>query len=257
MFNRFTILCLSLSLAACSHLPTYEKAELPFSFEKDRFAFANETVWNYHKETNPKKISKDDPYSRRCFVMSRATLQFWKFAHFAPQHPKLSQKKLARYIRQITKIPVWKNLENKDRIVIPGYANLYEATTAEPLPFQKNIGLGWPTYFRFGNFPIVFPPTSFQQEKLHHWLQKSLKQNYPAIVWLINFPSLSINHAVVVFASQQTDKIVHYQVYDPNLKDRPLILNYDLTKKEFSYEKTFYFAGRRVKARPVYLSHFQ
>lgn len=257
MFTRFTILCLSLGLTACSHLPNYKKAKSPFSFEKDRFAFANETVWNYQKEVNPKKTSSPRAYTRRCFVMSRATMQFWKFARFAPDQSKLTEKELAHRIRQITQIPVWKNLKFKDRIMITGYANLHEASAAAPTAFQKNIGLGWPTYFRPGNFPIVFPPTSSQQEKLHHWLQESLALGYPTIVWLINFPSLKINHAVVVYESLSKDTLTVYQVYDPNLTDHPQILQYDPAKKEFSYNKTFYFSGGKVKARPVYLSHFQ
>ena len=257
MFNRFAILCLSLSLVACSHLPNHKKTTPPFLFEKDRFAFANETVWNYQKETNQKKIVSQKPYTRRCFVMSRATIQFWKFAQFSLHPSKLSQEELARRIRQITQIPVWKNLVSKNRVVIPGYANLYEASAAEPAIFQKNIGLGWPTYFRPGNFSIIFPPFSSQQEKLHRWLQKNLDKGTPAIVWLINFPSLSINHAVVVYKNQSEDEFTYYYVYDPNLKDHPQILQYDSTKKEFSYSKTFYFSGGKVKVRPVYLSPFQ
>ena len=256
MFTRFTLLFLILGLSACSHLPTYQKTKTPFSFQTDRFAFANETVWNYQKENNPKQNSKK-PYSRRCFVMSRATMQFWKFAQFDSKQPKLSQKELTQHIRQITETPVWKNITPRERILIPGYANLYEASAAEPIIFQKNIGLGWPTYFRPGNYPIIFPPTSSQQEKLHHWLQEDLSHNHPAIVWLINFPSLTINHAVIIYESHSLNHLTTYHVYDPNLTQKPQTLYYDSKKKEFSYNKTFYFRGGRVKARPVYLSHFQ
>lgn len=257
MFNRIAILGFMLSLTACSHLPHHQKASKLFSFKTDRFAFANETVWNYQKDENPKKNSKQKPYTRRCFVMSRATMQFWKFAQFAPQQPKLTSGGLADRIRKITEIPVWKNLETKDRIIIPGYASLYAASAAEPAIFQKNIGLGWPTYFRPGNYPIILPPFSSQQEKLHNWLQESLAQGHPVLVWLINFPSLSINHAVLVFKSEANDRCITYHAYDPNLTNRPQTLQYDPEKKEFSYNKTFYFRGGRVKARPIYLSHFQ
>ncbi|MEZ5404912.1 MAG: hypothetical protein R3F23_01695 [Verrucomicrobiia bacterium] len=230
----------------------------PFDFEKDHFAFANETVWNYESGKPSLRKKNEKHYTRRCFVVARAALQFWKFAKFTPQKPKLTQDKLVERIRQITRTPVWKSaFPISEKIEIPGYANLNEASQKEPVIFQQNIGLGWPTYFRPGNFPIVLPPSHFQQAKLHNFLQTSLQKNQPVIVWLINFPSLSINHAVVVFhvTTQQTQ--YDYLVYDPNTPQRPLTLSYHPDVHQFNFEKTFYFRGGKVQARPVYLSPFQ
>jgi hypothetical protein len=245
MFTRLTLCFIALTFFGCSHLSQTEKATHPFHFETDRFGFANETVWNYEAGKPSLREENKKHYTRRCFVMARAALQFW------PQE-------LAKRIRQITRIPVWKSAYSfKEKIEIPGYANLHEASQSAPEIFQKNIGLGWPTYFRPGNYSIILPPSHYQQAKLHESLDKSLIHNQPIIVWLINFPSLSINHAVVIFNVFQKNGVYYYEVYDPNTPDKPLILCYQPQTHQFTFEKTFYFRGGKVQARPVYLSPFQ
>ena len=62
---------------------------------------------------------------------------------------------------------------------------------------------------------------------------------------------------MIIYESHSLNHLTTYHVYDPNLTQKPQTLYYDSKKKEFSYNKTFYFRGGRVKARPVYLSHFQ
>ncbi len=60
-----------------------------FNFQRDTLAFANSTVFAYQQgkivsygDPDPKQKSKR--YTRRCFVMSRTVVQFYKFAQFDP-----------------------------------------------------------------------------------------------------------------------------------------------------------------------------
>ncbi len=256
----FAALCLFLAGCACP-LPEKESART-FDFARDHFAFANETVWNYvngevlPRETEP--APGTEHYTRRCFVVSRAALQFWKFARFDREGWPLGDKDLADRIRQVAALDVWETpLPMRDRVVFPGYDSLYAISKAHPRVFEQNIGLGWPTYFRFGNMRIVFPPTRGDQKNLQEELEQTLALGYPKLLWLVNFPSLSINHAVVVYSTRQQGGEFIYHVYDPNYYDSPKTLRYDTATRTFFYQPTFYFKGGKVDARAVYMSPFE
>lgn len=232
----------------------------PFSFAHDHFAFANETVWNY-ADGRPQREGRNAPerrYTRRCFVMSRAAMQFWKFARFEPAAPKLSERELAGKIRQITRRPVWKGALPEDkRVVIPGYSDLFALSKQQPKILQANIGLGWPTYFRPGGIFLLPTPTRSHQARVHQKLQDSLALGQPVLLWMINFPSLSINHTVVVYGAEKRGERWIYTIYDPNFADAPKELEYRPDERTFSLEPSFYFHGGKINVRPVFLSPWQ
>ncbi|HEV3271109.1 MAG TPA: hypothetical protein VGZ93_02915 [Candidatus Methylacidiphilales bacterium] len=254
-------IALLISLLPLTALSAYEPpatpAPRPFRYDTDTFAFANETVWNYvngsvEPESSRPQAKKRD-YTRRCFVVTRAAVQFWKFARFDPGTPPLSREKLAARIREVTERSVWlPALPPARRIVFPGYANLREISTADPGVFQANIGLGWPVYFRAGNMPIIAPVYRETEARLNDEIFRDLQMHWPTIVWLYNFPSLNINHVVVVVAGERDHGKFHYQVYDPNYTGSPKKLDYDANTRTFSYQPTFYFKGGTVEARAIY-----
>jgi len=237
--------------------PPTASASRPFHYDTDTFSFANETVWNYVGGTvqsgSPSAQARKRDYTRHCFVVTRAAVQFWKFARFDPEAKPLAPKQLAERIRAVTERSVWlPELPRDQRIVFPGYDNLRDTSAANPGLFQANIGLGWPVYFRAGNMPIVVPVDHTTEARLNDEILHDLQLNYPTIVWLYNFPSLDINHVVVIFAVKKDRDHVRYQVYDPNYSNGPKQLDYDTTTRTFSYQPTFYFQGGMVTARAVY-----
>jgi hypothetical protein len=268
MKNILTILAAGVCILAtgCAHVSPTISAERKFDFKKDSFAFSNETVWLYkdgkpitEREQGTEALEqKGEHFTRRCFVMSRAALQFWKFARFDPKGKPLAAGLLAERIREVTERDVWDDpLPRDKRVVFPGYRNLHEMSGPEAKIMQENIGLGWPTYFRLGNWSIITPPSRAHQERTHNELQTWLKKNQPMVLWLINFPSVDINHAVLVFDVRREGKFFVYNVCDPNYIDRPRELHYDPSTRTFSYGKNFYFSGGEVDVRPVYLSELQ
>jgi len=261
-FLRLGLILLATVLAGCAHLPPAGRAERPFRFATDRFAFANETVWNYvGGEIRPESERADagkPRYERHCFVVARAAVQFWKFARYEPRGKALPPDELARRIRQVTARDVWADpLPRAERIVFPGYADLHHLSAAQAASFEANLGAGWPTYFRFGNHPMIFPTGAAAEARFHDELDRDLADGYPTILWLYNFPSLNMNHAVVAYASRREGAKTVYRVYDPNYEAEPKELTYDGATRRFSYQATFYFKGGPVTARPVYRSAFQ
>ena len=247
---------------ASAYEPPATPASRPFRFDTDTFSFANETVWNYVNGTvqsdSARSQNKKRDYTRRCFVVTRAAVQFWKFARFDPNEKPLSRDQLAGRIREVTERSVWlPALPRAKRVVFPGYADLREISAADPSVFQENIGLGWPVYFRAGNAPIAMPLYRETEASLNDELFNDLRMNYPTIVWLYNFPSLKINHVVVVYSGTKEDGLFHYLVYDPNYANAPKKLDYDAKTRSFSYQPTFYFKGGPVSARAVYRGVFQ
>jgi len=255
------IVLLSLPLAQAYEPPT-APASRPFDFDRDTFSFANETVWNYvngsvQLETSDEKEKKRE-YTRRCFVVTRAALQFWKFARFDAKAAPLPSDQLAHRIRQVTERDAWlPPLPDQERVVFSGFHNLREISAAHADIFQANIGLGWPIYFRAGMMPIIAPVYREIEEQLNMEIYRDLQKNFPTIVWLYNFPSLNMNHAVIVFAGTRDHGHFTYQVYDPNYAQGPKRLSYDVASRTFSYQPTFYFKGGPVQARAVYRGVFQ
>jgi hypothetical protein len=227
----------------------------PYKYPDDTFAFKNETVWNYVGGSVQPESGKghDREYTRRCFVLSRATVQFWKFARFEPDEKPLSADDLAKRIRQVTERSVWlPALAQKDRIVIPGYRNLREASAKMTYVFEANIGRGWPIYFRPGNGVIALWVTRALEERLNDEIFHDLQMNIPTILWVYRFPSLKMNHVVVVYSGSHDSSGYHYHVYDPNYRDRFSHLDYDPKTRTFRFQKVYFFKGGPVTVRSIY-----
>src|SRR5438105_15167476 len=112
--------------------------------------------------------AKQKRYTRRCFVLCRTTMQFQKFARFDPHSVPLDDRALAARIRNVTRRTAWgKPLPADQRVVFPGYANLRAMSKARREVVRANIGLGWPTYFRFGNFRMLFEHDSSYHKDTH------------------------------------------------------------------------------------------
>ena len=122
---------------------------------------------------------------------------------------------------------------------------------------QRNIGYGWPTYWRLGNARTFFEPGIQYQEKTHQKLNAILDRGDLFVAFLTTLPHFRINHAVLVYAkkpkkpgnSTDTDR---YVVYDPNHPDGPRELTWSQTVRSFAYQKDWDFVGGNVRVYQVY-----
>lgn len=83
-------------------------------------------------------------------------------------------------------------------------------------------------------------------------LVESLKQNRPSVVHLVRFPTLAINHAVLLFDVHVTTLEIHFSAYDPNCPEMPTVLTYDRAQRRFRFPANHYFAGGRVDVYEIY-----
>lgn len=236
-----------------------------FRFDRDSFAFANETVFEYrdgHPRLRGPAPARTRPkrYASRCFVMTRAALQFRKFARFDSHGVPLDDPALAERIRAVARQPAWQEAWPVNRrIVFPGYSSLREMSVKRGRVLQDNIGIGWPTYFRLGNFRMVHEHSRRYQEQTHANLNAALARRELFVVYLSTFPSLTINHAVLVYARRpgsardaRTKRIDRYAVYDPNHAKGPRELTWSASKRAFAYQKDWDFVGGFVQVYQVY-----
>ena len=265
---RLRTLGAAVLLLAGATLAAYANGEVPgpaFRFSEDTFSFANETVYiypnGYAEKRQLKPGEKPPAFVLHCFVMSRSTEQFRNFARFDPAQPPPDDETLARLVRRVTGRAAWRDpLPSEERAVIPGYADLRALSQARPLVLQKNIGLGWTAYCRIGNwrmFPFFLNgPT--QQRHTQERVEGCLARNDLFIAYLTTYPSLSVNHAVVIYGRRPDTPadwqagLIHYLVYDPNHPDAPRDMIWDAGKGEFRYQKDWDFVGGKLTVLQAY-----
>ncbi len=236
-------------------LATAAEASPPFAFDRDTLSFANDTVFAY--ENGHPSLRKDsaDRYTARCFVMCRAVVQFRKFARFEPKQPPLDDVALAERIRGVTGRAPWRSeLPDQKRIVFPGVPDLRALSLKYPRVLQENIGLGWPTYLRPGNWRALLPRLPGYQTLARTRLDEALARGDLFVAYITTLPdNLNINHAILVASRRDLpngDRT--YTVYDPTFPDAPRSLEWSGKNESFSYPPNATFVGGRVVVWQVY-----
>src|SRR5882724_12485325 len=167
-----------LSAVAAVTLAHANASASDFRFDRDTFAFANQTVFEYHEgHASLRKPSavKRDAYNRHCFVLCRTAMQFKKFVRFEPRSTPLDDASLAARVRAVTRQAAWTEpLPENQRIVFPGYKDLKEMSKAHRELVQLSIGHGWPSYFRISNARMMFQDGTGYQERTHAQLNAAL-----------------------------------------------------------------------------------
>src|SRR3990170_360091 len=147
------------------HQPTPPPA---LRFGVDTFAFPN--------ESRTKNAGKPDLYANYCFVMARGVTQFHKFAHFDPTVP------------------------TDARVVIPGYASLYEFSREQEVAVKAGLGTQFWTMVHWTNWRVVFPMPRWQQERVAREALAELQAGRLVQFLVTNLPSWELNHTVLAYA---------------------------------------------------------
>ncbi len=231
-----------------------------FDPRRDGFAFSNQTVFAYEFTSTGgiREHTKEHPadFKQRCLCMVRGTLQFWKFARFDPKVPKLAETEYRTRLRELFRISPWHQTRAaKDRLIFPGYTDLWSFSAAHRRLVQEEIGAWLPTYLRLGNWRMAWPFTRLAQGSIARDIASALRYG-PQGVYLAKFPHM--NHGVVVYAATPLPAGgLRFKVYDPNYAGKTARLDYLPARKLFDFEKRFYWPGGELRAFRIYLSPLQ
>lgn len=251
--RKFSLIALWLLSASLG-----QAASRTFSWNGDVLAFENDTFWHYSVGPSGQMTIKSQeappPYTRHCLVMTRAVLQFYKFAEFAPRQAKLSPDQYRIRVRKLARIPVWS--EKRERIVFPGFADLHSFSEAYSRMLQEELGIWWPTYFRVGNWRMALPFPRSQQKQYAEIVATRVAAGHPQAVFITRFKPL--NHILIAFrASKDSRGNYQFHCYDPNNSKNPMVLRFDAQTSSFEWPKTKYWPGGRVNVFPIYQSWFR
>ena len=183
-------------------------------------------------------------------------MQFKKFARFDPRGAPLDDISLAARVRAVTHQAAWtKPLPKDQRIVFPGYRDLREMSKARRELLQRNIGHGWPSYFRISNARMLIQEGPRYQEQTHARLNEALARRKVFIGFLTTYPRFSINHSVLIYKQKSFSPnpgVERYFVYDPNHPESPRELIWSPGTRSFSSQKDWDFIGGFVRVYQVY-----
>jgi hypothetical protein len=235
---------------------TPETLRSGFSFQHDTFAFANETVFEYQIPSSkpaPKRSASEAnaEYTLRCFVMARSARQFFQHARFDPTQRTLSDAEYAELVRRVVATDPREDHSKGPPITIPGYPNLRAFSAAREKVVKEELGGAWQSFLQRGNWRIMLPFRADEQQSTAEELVESLEQNRPPVVHVVTH-TLTINHAVLLFAAAVHPETIAFSMYDPNDPRTPLALTFDRRTATFQFPTTAYFPGGPVKVYEVY-----
>jgi len=249
---------LVLVLAGCASPQSRSAGSRPFDFDRDTFSYANELVWEYYFDENGKwthreRLPKPD-YTHRCFVVARSAKQFFVNARFDTNQPVADAETYRHLVREVQSVSARKELPEDRKIVIPGYAGLREFSRSQEAVLKAECGGFWQSYLQRGHWRMILPFSRSGQEKMAERLRESVGKNRPAVVHVVAFPSLRINHAVVVFDVAETETALQFATYDPNAPEKPVTLTFDRASRTFTLPTNLYFPGGELDVYEIYSS---
>ena len=209
-----------------------------FDFRRDSFAFINELVWayDYDPATGKMIFGRREPkpeYAHRCFALARVARQFFYHARFVADQAVVTDEFYQQRIRAVLARNPRRYCEPENQIVIPGFAGLREFSRAQEKNFKAECGGAWRSYFLRSHWRMIFPFSRAHQTRTAGALVAALNQNYLPIVHIVKFPSLTINHAIVLFGRTETRRGWEFEAYDPNNAEKPEQLTFDRATQTF------------------------
>jgi hypothetical protein len=251
-------LCLALAvcLAGCS-TPRPQSQGRHFNFHEDTFAYANQLVWEYDfdpvtgRATHHATIPPPD-YFHHCFVVARSARQFFENARFDPAAPLADDDTYRGLIKAVVASSPRHPLPPAEQIIIPGYSNLFTFSRARGNLLKQECGGAWQSYFQRGHWRMIFALTRSHQEAMARQFARGLDSGHVPVVHVVRFPSLSINHAMVLFDHKDSADQIEFSAYDPNNPEHPVPITFNRQEKRFQLPTNKYFAGGRVDLYEIY-----
>ena len=251
-------LCAALLLSGCAGSSSRNRSfDRPFAFGQDTFSYPNDLVWTYYRdpvtgEFRHKQREVVPDYTHHCFPVARSARQFFQHARFDPAQPKADEATYRKLIHSVVKTSPRRYLE--ERIIIPGYANLFDFSRGQEKLLKAECGGAWQSYFQRGHWRMICSFSERHQEKMVEQLRSALRQNRPPVVHIVRFPSLSLNHALVIFGVEEAPEEIRFAVYDPYDPVKPAQLTFNRKGRQFYFPANDYFVGGKADVYEIYCS---
>jgi hypothetical protein len=232
-----------------------------FEFARDSFAFANELVWEYQLDaatgrrvSGPRQPKPE--YAHRCFALARVARQFFYHARFAAEQPVASDEIYRQLVQAVIarhpRIPC----KCGEQIVIPGFSGLREFSRAHEKILKAACGGAWRSYFLRSHWRMITPFSRAHQSRTAKSLVAALKKNRLPILHLVKFPSLTINHCIVLFGVKEIGLGWEFESYDPNNSEKPEELTFDRSARTFFLSPNACWPGGALNVSHICRSWF-
>ncbi len=255
-----TLVVLVAACAAACVARAPERRPRPFDFASDSFAFANETLLEFHvADDGSERWTERDPrpaFSLRCAPVTRAVRQFFLEARFAPDAPPLDDEGYRALARAVLARSPRDQEPSADPVVIPGYPNLRSFSAAREVMLKQEISSSWRIFFQRANWRLIFPFTPSNQEATAEELRRDVEAGRTPIVRVHRYPSFAMNHALLLYGVEDAPVGLRFRAYDPNDADAPVTFEYDRVARTFTFPKRVYFGGGPVKVYEMYHGPF-
>ncbi len=245
---------LILGLSGCASAPSMDAGvrqpavAAPIRFGTDTFAFPN--------ESRSKNAGKPDLYANYCFVMTRGVVQFHRFARFDPAVPRVSPSAYTERVKQVVKRSPWEEpLPADDRVVIPGYASLYEFSREQEAAVKAGLIGRFRTWIHWTNWRVALPFPRWQQDRVARETLAELRAGRPVQLLVTNLPTWELNHSVVAYDyTVDPGGNVAFTVYDPNDPREPGRITFDRAERRFMATQVFDTRPGPIRAFRMYYS---
>ncbi len=219
-----------------------------FELGQDTFAFAN-LVRGEHPE-------RAVDFANYCIVMARAASQFYRFARFAPGEPPLAPGEYTRLGREVMAQRPWEApRRDGERIVIPGYPDLYTLSRAQEEAIKTAFDSNLLSMIHWRTWRVALPLGAGHQSRVAAELVAELDAGQPAPLMITNFPEPDLlNHAVLVYDYRPRFGGVAFLAYDPNDPDTPLEFRYDPATRAFWVAGLPYSPPGRIRVFRLFAS---
>jgi len=247
-------LLLVLLLVGCASAPPIDRhasrpaAGAAIRFGVDTFAFANDIRWK-----NPGKTKL---YANYCFVMARGVTQFHRFARFAPELPRVEPAVYTTLVSEVVARPPWAEpAPDGQRVVIPGYASLYEFSAAQEEAVKAGLGGRFWTMVHWTNWRVFLPWTREQQERVASETLDELDRGHLVQLLVTNLPKVELNHTVIAYDYRIYEgRFLEFIVYDPNEPQAPGWVAFDRADRRFFASGVYDTEPGAIRAFRMYYS---
>jgi hypothetical protein len=117
---------------------------------------------------------------------------------------------------------------------------------------KAECGGAWRSYVLRSHWRMIFPISREHQRLAAEGVAAKIKNDFSPIVHLVKFPSLTINHGMILFDAAEGENEIQFSAYDPNLPEKPARLIFNRAAKTFFLPANSYWPGGELNVIEIF-----